>query len=420
MSQNKNKSDENYMKSTGNKSKNIDPEINVTLSSDEENEDDIDNVDPLILKNTFVQDMDWTVETLFNQINRKNIEMSPVFQRRDAWGIERKAKFIESLILGLPIPQIVLAEDNNNPGKFIVIDGKQRLSAIASYMGFEEEGFQIEGLKILKELNGLKYNDFSQRNNFRDQLDNTTIRTTVVRNWKDDRALYLIFYRLNSGTLPLSAQELRHVLHRGKFIDFVFEFSGKSQAMINIFGQKNKPDFRMRDTEMFIRFFGFRYYIAEYNGDLKQFLDSTTKKLNMDFESNKSDAKNVKNDAFLLEKAINLTNEIFGKNAFSKFSKNKFEGRFNRAVFDVMVYYFSDQEIIDYISTNTKNQDIIESYKKLSEKSQDFMNSLEVTTKSVRSTATRLFLWGNTLQDIIPFNILRLGNVKKKYISIKN
>src|SRR6187402_3579174 len=69
---------------------------------------------------------DWTVETLVLQLRKNVIELDPSFQRRDAWRTTRKSRFIESLILGLPIPQLVLAERKQRRGTFFVIDGKQR------------------------------------------------------------------------------------------------------------------------------------------------------------------------------------------------------------------------------------------------------------------------------------------------------
>jgi Protein of unknown function DUF262 len=73
---------------------------------------------------------DWTTETVVSQLKRGNIQLDPRFQRRDAWKRDRKSRFIESLIVGLPIPQIVLAESKRERGRFIVLDGKQRLLSI--------------------------------------------------------------------------------------------------------------------------------------------------------------------------------------------------------------------------------------------------------------------------------------------------
>ncbi|WP_218672459.1 DUF262 domain-containing protein, partial [Salmonella enterica] len=80
-----------------------------------------------------VSGTDWTTETIINQINKNNIQLNPDFQRRDAWDKSRKSNFIESLILGLPIPQLVLAERKEQRGAYIVLDGKQRLLSIRQF-----------------------------------------------------------------------------------------------------------------------------------------------------------------------------------------------------------------------------------------------------------------------------------------------
>ncbi len=85
-----------------------------------------------------VSGTDWTTETIVSQLKRNKIQLRPRFQRRDAWKRDRKSRFIESLIVGLPIPQIVLAESKQDRGKFMVLDGKQRLLAILQYWGIAE------------------------------------------------------------------------------------------------------------------------------------------------------------------------------------------------------------------------------------------------------------------------------------------
>src|ERR1700730_9237920 len=75
-----------------------------------------------------INSADWTVETIIQQIDKGNIELNPDFQRREAWHNPRKSQYIESLILNVPVPQVVLERKDRR--KFIVIDGKQRLLAL--------------------------------------------------------------------------------------------------------------------------------------------------------------------------------------------------------------------------------------------------------------------------------------------------
>src|SRR5437764_14562782 len=111
-----------------------------------------------------VSGTDWTTETIVSQLKRKNIQLDPRFQRRDAWKKDRKSRFIESLIVGLPIPQIVLAESKQDRGKFIVLDGKQRLLAILQFWGLgegENNAYTLSGLTLRGDLKKKSFVDLS-------------------------------------------------------------------------------------------------------------------------------------------------------------------------------------------------------------------------------------------------------------------
>ena len=183
-----------------------------------------------------VSGSDWTTETIFNQLVRQNIDLNPRFQRRDAWDKRRKSRFIESIMLGLPIPQIVLA-DTKERGKYIVLDGKQRLLTILQFYGGSntiENKFALKGLELRPDLNGHTYESIKENielNSLFFNLDNQTIRTILIRNWHSESLLYKIFLRLNMESTPLSAQELRQALHPGEFVSFLDDRSVESQIM---------------------------------------------------------------------------------------------------------------------------------------------------------------------------------------------
>lgn len=99
--------------------------------------------------NLIVFSRDWTVATILNQIEQGNIDLNPGFQRRNAWNDKKRSKLIESIMIGYPIPEIVLAEDKNKRNSFIVIDGKQRLLTIAGFKN--PEAYQYWTKKIQKQ-----------------------------------------------------------------------------------------------------------------------------------------------------------------------------------------------------------------------------------------------------------------------------
>lgn len=372
-----------------------------------ENEDDL-----LQQVETFEQAVvwgtDWTTETITNQLLKGNIDLQPKFQRRDAWSSIAKSKFIESLFLGLPIPQIILAEKKDKKGKYIVIDGKQRLLTIRKFfskeINDEFKPLKLTGLKILKQLNGLTYFQLINHPNYSqliDQLQNQPIRTTVIKNWPNESFLFTVFLRLNTGSIKLSPQELRQALHPGKFIDFADNFSIESDSIKLMLGIKS-PDFRMRDVEIVIRYFSYKYYIEEYDGNLKNSFDNTVKKLNNEWDENE---EKITKETLNLEISINFTISTFGeRESFSKWNGKNFQSNFNRAIFDIMVFYFSFTTIRD--KANHKKIEIVEAFKILCQEDKDFLSSFEHTTKSIQNTAKRFNTWGEKLAEILEIKIL--------------
>jgi len=387
----------------------------LNFENDFENEENSQLASPTLLEGVVVTDTDWTAETVISQVEKENIFLNPRFQRREAWDDRRKSKFIESLVLGLPVPQLVLAEMKTVRGKYMVIDGKQRLLSLIRFATNKfEKKLTLKGLEIRPDLNGKTWDDIKADPHFSDDVsafENSSIRTTVIRGWKDERALYLIFHRLNSGSVTLSPQELRHVLHPGKFIDFAFEYCESSKALINLLGDKGRPDFRMRDVELLIRFFGLRLFLDSYNGDLKSFLDDTVELLNKSWATQEIQLKNIAQEC---EAAINFTFEVFEDNAFVKWTEKGPERRFNRAVFDVMTYYFQDEELRNYIQKNNIQNTINLAFQSLCIENSKFIKSVETTTKTNEAVITRLWLWGETLEKVIGIAIKDVTLLKNK------
>ncbi len=349
----------------------------------------------------FVTASDWTTETIMSQMTKGNINLNPSFQRREAWTDDRKSAFIESLFMGLPVPQIVLAEKMNQRGTFIVLDGKQRLLAIRRFASHGEDGFKplrLQRLEVRKDLEGKSLADIEQDAELASYLssyENQPMRTVVVRNWRSDSVLHRIFTRLNSGSLPLSSQELRQALIPGKFVDFVNTYSADSKSIQKAL-RIDKPDFRMRDVEILVRFFAFRRFIGKYQGRLKDFLDKACDTLNHEWET--EGEKEIQRMASACDAAIETTYSIFGRDSFRFWEEGRYKRPFNRAVFDIMTFYFADEELrADAVQNSNK---IVADFHRLCTKDRTFQESLTVTTKSIRATNYRLTKWGRTLRRI--------------------
>lgn len=370
--------------------------------SDPENEkeEDITNLVSLDISSMAITGTDWTAETLVSQIQKGNIILNPDFQRRDAWTVRTKSRFIESLLLGLPIPQIILAEQKGKRGSYIVIDGKQRLLSLQQFVIGYEDGrkLKLTGLEVKTQFNRKDYDDLSNGLACEEieAFNNQTIRTVVIKNWPSVEVLYLLFLRLNTGSVRLSPQELRQALYPGEFIKFVNEESAKSaeiQLMLNLKG----PDFRMRDVEILIRYYAFKHYLLSYGGSLQAFLDHTCGELNKYWDT---EEKTVITEFDEMKKAICATREIFGpEKAFKKFKSGKYEEKYNRAVIDIMLYYFSQEDFRD--KALKKKDDVQKAFENCCTENMKFLASLETTTKSLSSVQCRFSTWGNVLNSVM-------------------
>ncbi|MFM2295346.1 MAG: hypothetical protein RLZZ350_1759 [Verrucomicrobiota bacterium] len=267
------------------------PDRFVEVGGTSEDEKDFGAISQSEIAGVAIATTDWTTETLLSQLHKGNIQLNPRFQRRDAWESKRKSQFIESLILGLPVPQIVLAERPEQKGTYIVLDGKQRLLCLRQFTAKPDDSdykpFRLNDLVVRTDLNGKSLDDLHEDFQFRKDVtafENYGIRAVVLRNWKTEKLLGHVFLRLNMGSKPLSPQELRQALHPGPFLDFADEASTGSTAIRGILGS-DVPDFRMRDVELIIRYLSFKHLLNSYRGNLKEFLDDACARFNRDWNA---------------------------------------------------------------------------------------------------------------------------------------
>lgn len=368
-----------------------------------ESEEDLAGITAASLRGAVVWGTDWTAGTIVDQLRRKAISLDPAFQRRDAWTDERKSRFIESLFLGLPIPQLVLAESEKVKGRFLVIDGKQRLLSLSKFTGVglspDQEPLVLSGLALRPDLNGLTYasiKDQAKYENLLAEFENQPIRTVVIRGWKNEKVLYTIFHRLNTGSVPLSTQELRQALHPGPFLTFAGDFSEQSHPLQALLGL-TKPDFRMRDVELVVRHFAFRTSLAEYRGNLKDFLDKTCDSLNKAWAS---EEPGIRETAIQMDEAIQAAMKIFPRSsAFRKWDGNRYESRLNRAVFDVVACSLADPLVRG--PAIVKKEAVQKAFKRLCSEDEEFLSAIESTTKSKAAVRARFSKWYSALGGAI-------------------
>ena len=376
----------------------------------EENEEEL-NIDLSKFNQAVIWGTDWTTETMARQLEKGNIDLNPSFQRRDAWSEQEKSRLIESLMLGFPVPPIILAENKQKKNSYLVIDGKQRLLSIRRFYSnvsekeFKEKNLKekdafkqlkLKGLDILKDFNGKTYSQMQVENaEYINNLDNQSIRTIVIKNWPDEAFLYTVFLRLNTGSKKLSPQELRQALKPGAFLNFLDDGTANSTAIKDMLNNKG-ADPRMKDIELALRFFAFKCFPDKYKGNLKEFLDYTCENLNGNWEAKEY----IIRDLFAeLEKSIVFLKDLFAPDAaFSRYTDGKCNGRFNRSIYEILTYYFSIKEI--RIAVEKKKEEFVNKFVELND-NQEFVYAVSNTTKDINRVVIRFTKVSKILEDLL-------------------
>ena len=190
------------------------------------------------------------------------------FQRNHVWPKPKADRFIESLLLGLPVPGIFLVRDKN--GRLLVLDGQQRLKALQSFYDETDTKKKYRLRKVHPNFEGQSYDDLDPA--VRRRLDDSIIHATVVKQLKptdDQSSIYNIFERLNTGGVNLQPQEIRVALYYGDFAHLLVELN-KDPNWRSLYGKKSN---RLKDLEMILRFFAFYYSGDKYSRPMKDFLN---------------------------------------------------------------------------------------------------------------------------------------------------
>lgn len=267
-----------------------------------------ESIDSKIIK-IRTKTLDLSFNELYDMYKNKELIIDPEYQRLFRWEEEKQSRFIESLILEMPIPPIYVIEKED--GVYELIDGLQRIS---SYLNFRGEkliktnkgkSLKLIGCDIIKELNKFTFDDLPTA--IQIKLKRSFIRVEVVKKESEPNVKYHIFKRLNNGGQLLSAQEIRNCTIRilgSSMIDFIIECSKNKDfcKVIQYMDEEKKQ--ALYDQEIVLRFFAlkndmdsYRYPVTDY---LTNYLEKiTTKKIefNMIYE------KKIFNETF---KYINI------------------------------------------------------------------------------------------------------------------
>lgn len=206
--------------------------------------------------------LDMSFGEIMSMYEREEIIINPDFQRLFRWSNYQQTRFMESLLLGIPIPPIFVAEDKN--GKWELVDGLQRLSTVFSFFGIlrdytEKNGWVMCEGDLIKELKDYDYKSLPTK--FQLNIKRASCRVEIIK-WNSQIDMrYELFNRLNTGGSPLADQEIRNCIFRGisnKFNDFLKRIA-KSEDFTTLIEPTEKQLSELYLEELVLRF------VALYN-----------------------------------------------------------------------------------------------------------------------------------------------------------
>jgi hypothetical protein len=208
----------------------------------------------------------------------------PDYQRDFAWDIKRQSKFIESVIIGLPIPYIFVADAPEFEGRLEIVDGSQRIRTLTAFVKNELE---LTGLKKLEKLNGFKYSDLPLQRQRR--FNRKTIRMIELTEKADEEVRRDIFERINTGSEELTEMEKRRGIIEGPFIDFLTECANNPKlAKLAPLGE---GALKRREREEFVlRFFAYLSNYRNFERQVNEFLDNYIASLKDNFDDSTKQA----------------------------------------------------------------------------------------------------------------------------------
>jgi len=368
----------------------LDELIEDETSLDENDEDEVDSSPER--RRIFTDKSDPPISALYMRYKAGDLVLDPMFQRRKVWDDTRSSRLIESVILEVPLPVFYIAEGSD--GTEEVIDGQQRLSA---FFRFLDNEYTLRGLKALPHLNGKKFKDLEKP--LQKLARDSSIRTIVFKKESDENLRFEIFERLNTGAVPLNRQELRNCVYRGSYNNLLIELSSNSDYMW-LMGLK-QPEKRMKDVEYVLRFAAFYHATyLKYKPSMAHFLDEEMRKYRHISQKEQDELR----EAF--KNSVTLVRSLLGEHAFKRFYRGGSESpdgrweprQFNASLYDILMYSFANKDKNQVMA----NLDTIrEALIVLMTENQDFIDSIELSTSSLRMVTRRFDIWRLILDAIL-------------------
>lgn len=273
------------------------------------------------IDNLLIQTRHLSVRETVAKIGNGGFLMNPDFQRDFVWPEDKQSRLIESVVMRIPLPVLYLAEDDQ--GRYVVVDGLQRLTTFKRFLG----GELTLVLPDRPELDKLKFGPLPPK--LKNRIEDTDLTLYILDEKAPERARLDIFERVNGG-VPLTRQQMRNCLYMGQATRFLGE-EAKTDLFRDATG-KSLDSLTMQDREFVNRFCAFMVLPLEtYSNDIDDFLAKALKAIN------KLSSEELESLRRSFHRALEANIAVFGKHAFRKHTaETDRRSRLNLALFDVM------------------------------------------------------------------------------------
>jgi uncharacterized protein with ParB-like and HNH nuclease domain len=337
---------------------------------------DIDEIEVDVREDPF------TVSELVRKFDRSNLITNPEFQRNLVWKPVQKSRFIESILLNIPLPALYLNQDKQ--GNYIVVDGLQRTTTLYDFL---KNKYSLQHLRALPWLNNHYFSDLELKLQVR--IEDRKIPCYIIKPTVSTRMIYDIFNRINTGGTQLNRQEVRNCIFIGNSTKLLSDLANE-QIFKKAIDYGISPK-RMKDREAILRYIAFNifHYTSDYSGDMDAFLEKAMKSLN---KMNDDKIISIRKD-FL--RVMKWTFNFFGKRNF-RIPGDDWRGFINIAVLESVGYFFSKHN--DQFLTANKAK-IINNFAMLIF-NPDYRDAVQFSTGDSRRVTRRFELAQNILGKV--------------------
>lgn len=263
------------------------------------------------------------------------IIIDPEYQRLFRWTNDQRSRLIESVLLGLPLPQIFLVE--NQDGILELIDGLQRVSSVLQFLDhrlLKLEPLNLSGCDVITSLNGLEFDDLSL--SLRLRLKRSPIRAVIIKKQSKGFLKYEMFKRLNTGGSALSAQEVRNCSLRmvdggSRFYSWLQTLAGKNDFAQSIAALSDSDREQKADEELIVRYLALKNYRDGFKGSVRDWLDNYLEKIVLGIL-----ALDIDNELREFEAVFAFINETFAADGFVKYRHGRPIGALAPAFFEAV------------------------------------------------------------------------------------